>query len=95
LTIETPGAIARQVVNVVFYDLSLDELRTYRQRANAVTPDDVLRVAQGYILPDRLSIVMVGNAAAFKDQLARAGFAKYELISLDDLDLTAADLKKR
>ena len=30
LTIETPGAIARQVVNVVFYDLSLDELRTYR-----------------------------------------------------------------
>ena len=34
LTIETPGAIARQVVNVVFYDLSLDELRTYRQRAN-------------------------------------------------------------
>ena len=46
LTIETPGAIARQVVNVVFYDLSLDELRTYRQRANAVTPDDVLRVAR-------------------------------------------------
>jgi zinc protease len=95
LTIETPGAIARQVVNVVFYDLSLDELRTYRQRANAVTPDDVLRVARTYIQPDRLAIVMVGNAATFKDQLARAGFGKYELISLQDLDLTAADLKKR
>jgi zinc protease len=95
LTIETPGAIARQVVNAVFYDLSLDELRTYRQRANAVTPDDVLRVARGYIQPDRLSIVLVGNAAAFKDQLNRAGFGKYELISLHELDLTAADLKKR
>jgi zinc protease len=95
LTIETPGAIARQVVNVVFYDLSLDELRTYRQRANAVTPDDVLRVARTYLQPDRLSIVMVGNAAAFKDQLARAGFGKYELITLDQLDLAAADLKKR
>jgi zinc protease len=95
LTIETPGAIARQVVNAVFYELSLDELRTYRQRANAVTPDDVARVARGYLQPDRLSIVLVGNAAAFKDQLARAGFGKYELITLGDLDLTAADLKKR
>lgn len=95
LTIETPGAIARQVVNVVFYDLSLDELRTYRQRATAVTPDDVLRVARNYIQPDRLSIVMVGNAAKFKDQLGKAGFGNYELIPLSNLDLTAADLKKR
>ena len=95
LTIETPGAIARQVVNVVFYDLSLDELRTYRQRANAVTPDDVLRVARTYIKPDRLSIVMVGDAARFKDQLGKAGFGNYELIPLSSLDLTAADLKKR
>jgi zinc protease len=95
LTIETPGAIARQVVNVVFYDLSLDELRTYRQRANAVTPEDVLRVARTYIQPDRLSIVMVGNAAVFKDQLAKAGFGKYELIALNELDLTAADFKRR
>ena len=82
-------------MNAVFYDLSLDELRTYRQRANAVTPDDVLRVARTYIQPDRLSIVMVGNAAAFKDQLTKAGFGKYELIPLDELDLTAADFKKR
>jgi zinc protease len=95
LTIETPGAIARQVVNAVFYDLSLDELRTYRQRANAVTPDDVMRVARQYLQPDRLSIVMVGNAAAFKEQLQKAGFGKYELVSLADLDLTAADFKKR
>jgi zinc protease len=95
LSIETPGAIARQVVNAVFYDLSLDELRTYRQRANAVTPDDVLRVARTYVQPDRLSIVMVGDAAKFKDQLGKAGFSNYELISLGDLDLTAANLKKR
>jgi zinc protease len=95
LTIETPGAIARQVLNVVMYDLSLDELRTYRQRANAVTPDDISRVARTYLQPDRLSIVMVGNAAAFKDQLQRAGFGKYELIPLEQLDLTAVDFKRR
>jgi zinc protease len=94
LTIETPGDIARQVVNVVFYDLSVDELRTYRQRANAVTPDDILRVARTYLQPDRLAIVMVGNAAAFKDQLAKVGFGQYELISLADLDLSSAGLRK-
>jgi zinc protease len=95
LTIETPGAIARQVVNAVFYDLSLDELRTYRQRVTAVTPDDVLRVARTYIQPDRLSMVMVGDAMRFKDQLVKAGFGNYELIPLSSLDLSAADLKKR
>jgi zinc protease len=94
LSIETPGDIARQVVDVVFYDLSLDELRTYRQRANAVTPDDVQRVARTYLDPDRLSIVMVGNFSAFKDQLGKAGLGKYEVVTLEQLDLTAADLKK-
>jgi zinc protease len=94
LSIETPGAIARQVLNVVFYDLSLDELRTYRQRANAVTPDDVQRVARQYLDPDRLSIVMVGNAARFTGDLAKAGFGKYELVRLDQLDVTSADFKK-
>jgi zinc protease len=94
LQIETPGAIARQVLNVVFYDLSLDELRTYRQRANSITPDEIQRVARVYLDPDHLSIVMVGNAAAFKDQLSKAGFGKYELVSLNQLDLTSADLKK-
>jgi zinc protease len=83
------------VLNVIMYDLPLDELRTYRQRANAVTPDDISRVARAYLQPDRLSIVMVGNAAAFKDQLQKAGFGKYELIPLEQLDLTAPDLKRR
>jgi zinc protease len=94
LTIETPGAIARQVLNVVFYDLSLDELGTYPQRANAVTPDEVQRVARAYLEPDHLAIVMVGNAAAFKDQLARVGFGHYELVGLNQLDLASADLTK-
>jgi zinc protease len=95
LTIETPGAIARQVLQVLMYDLSLDELRTYRQRANSVTPDDISRVARTYLQPDRLAIVMVGNASAFKEQLQKAGFGKYELIPLSQLDLMAPDLRRR
>ena len=72
LTIETPGAIARQVVNVVFYDLSLDELRTYRQRANAVTPDDVLRVAR-VVRPARSTVDRDGRRRREVQGPARQG----------------------
>ncbi len=95
LTIETPGAIARHVVNAVFYGLPLDELRTYRQRVNSVSADDVQRVARSYLAPERLAIVLVGNAAAFTGELAGAGLGRYELIRLADLDVTSPDLKRR
>ena len=94
LTIETPAAIARQVLNVVFYGRSLDELRTYRQRANAVTAEQVQRVARMYLDPDRLSVVLVGNASAFTGELSKAGIGKYEVVALDDLDLASPGLKK-
>ena len=46
LTIETPGAIALQVLNAVFYGLDLNDLQTYRERVNMITVDDIQRVAQ-------------------------------------------------
>ncbi len=65
LTIETPDAIAAQVLNALFYELPLSDLETYRERVNAVTPEDIQRVARQYIKPDRLSVVLVGDARAF------------------------------
>jgi len=94
LTIETPDQIAMQVLNHVFYDLPLDELQNFRDRVNAVTADDIQRVAQEYLKPDRLSVVLVGNAAAFAAQLKGVGFGNYETIELGDLDLTAANFKR-
>ncbi len=70
LTIETPSAIALQVLNAVFYGLDLNDLQTYRERVNAITPDDIQRVAREYLRPDRLSIVLVGDATVFAKQLA-------------------------
>ncbi len=94
LTIETPSAIALQVLNAVFYGLDLNDLQTYRERVNAITPDDIQRVAKEYLRPDRLSIVLVGDASAFAKQLAGVGFDQFEKISLADLDLGSADLKR-
>ena len=94
LTIETPGSIAMQVVNVLFYGLPLEELQSFRNRVNAVTVDDVQRVARRYLHPDRLSVVLVGNASAFASQLRGAGFGTFETVELRDLDLTAANFKR-
>ena len=94
LTIETPSAIALQILNAVFYGLDFNELQTYRERVNAITPDDIQRVAREYLHPDRLSIVLVGDASVFTKQLAGAGFDQYERIALSDLDLGSADLKR-
>jgi zinc protease len=94
LTIETPDSIAMQVLNLIFYGLPLEELQNFRERVNAVTVDDIQRVARAYLKPDRLSVVLVGNAAAFTKQLAGVGFNTYETIEIDDLDLMSATLKK-
>ena len=93
LTIETPGAIALQVLNAVVYGLDLEELQTYRERVNAITPDDIQRVAQQYLHPDRLSIVLVGDAKVFAKQLPAVGFDRVEQIPLSQLDLAAVDLR--
>ena len=95
LTIETPSAIALQVLNAVFFGLDLKELETYRDRVNAVTADDIQRVARGYLKPDRLSIVLVGDASRFASQLAAAGFPQFERVPITELDLSAADFRRR
>jgi zinc protease len=95
LTIETPSAIAMQILNAVFYGLDLEELQTFRERVNAVTVDDIQRVARTYLHPDRLSIVLVGDASLFQKQLAGVGFDTFERIPSSELDLNSPDLRRR
>jgi len=95
LTIETPEDIAAQVLNAIFYGLPLSDIENYRELVNAITPDDIQRVARQYLKPDRLSVVLVGNASAFVKDLAGVGFPKYEQIELPNLDLASVTLQRR
>ncbi|HSK08216.1 MAG TPA: pitrilysin family protein [Vicinamibacterales bacterium] len=95
LTIETPDEIGTHVLNALFYELPLDELETFRQRVNAVAVEDIERAALRSLRPDRLSIVLVGDAAAFVEQLPRVGFGKYEVVRLDELDVMAPDFRRK
>jgi len=94
LTIETPSDIALQVLNHMFYGLDLADLEDFPERVNAVTPAEIQRVAETYLKPDRLAIVLVGDADRFVSQLKGAGFGEYERVALANLDLDAPDLKR-
>ena len=95
LTIEVPDAIATQVLNQLFYELPVEELPRYRERLLKVTPDEIQRVARWFIRPAQLSVVLVGDADKFVNDLKGVGFGNYERIPIDQLDLMSADFLKR
>ena len=94
LTIETPSAIALQVLNQIFYGLDLKDLEQLRERVEAVTVEDLQATARQFVKPDRLSIVLVGDASKFVGQLKAQGFNNFERIPIEQLDLTAPSLRK-
>jgi zinc protease len=56
-----------------FYGYPPDFLERYRAAIDKVTPADVDRVARKYLHPDRLAILVVGNAKDFDRNLATLG----------------------
>ncbi|MBA2354216.1 MAG: insulinase family protein [Acidobacteria bacterium] len=93
LGLETADDIALQVLNLLFFDLDVKELETYPDRVNKVTSDDIQRVARQFIKPQRLSIVLVGDATLVLPQLKAVGFDDVEVLPLGDLDLTSPSLR--
>jgi len=93
LGLETADDIALQVLNLLFFDLDVKELETYPDRVNKITSDDIQRVARQFIKPQRLSIVLVGDATRVLPQLKAVGFDDVEVLPLGDLDLTSPSLR--
>jgi zinc protease len=94
LSIEAPGAIAQQVLGQLFYGLDLDELETYRDRVERVTPAEIQRVAREFLKPESLAIVLVGDASRFIDELKGVGFPAVERIPLSQFDLNSPTLRR-
>jgi zinc protease len=69
IRIETQDGLIDQLVSVRMYDLPSDYLETYREQVNAVTAEDIQRVAQAYVTPARAAIVIVGDAAEINEQV--------------------------
>lgn len=74
LGLENPARTAGFASNILINNLPKDFYRTYLQKINAVTTDDILRVAKKYYNHDNTRIVIVGKTDAFAAGLTKAGF---------------------
>jgi len=57
--------VVTQIMRLAFYDYPRDYLESYRDRVAAVSAEDVLRAARERLHPERQTIVLVGDVAAF------------------------------
>jgi len=61
LRLDSDAKVAGFLSQVEFFGLGADYADTYAARINAVTKDTVLRVAQQYLHPEQLQLVVVGK----------------------------------
>ncbi|MCR8561766.1 insulinase family protein [Mucilaginibacter sp. BJC16-A38] len=74
LNLEDPARTATFASNILINDLPADFYKTYLQKVNAVTADDILRVSQKYFNYDNTRVVIVGGSAQFMDGLKKSGY---------------------
>lgn len=64
------AGIINQLAFTQLHRLGDDHLKTFVSRVQAVTPADVQRIARTYLVPDRMTLVVVGDAANIRAQVA-------------------------
>jgi len=95
-TIETPSQIAAQIGQVKLLGLDKSYLENYRKLISAVTKEDVAAAMKKHLQPDKMAIVLVGDAGAIKSKVgAIAPVAMYDIegnpASLDELSVQGTD----
>jgi zinc protease len=69
LRLETQEGLIDQLVQMKMFGLTNDYLQTYRENVQAVTIEDIRRVAERHITPDAAAIVIVGDASAIIEEV--------------------------
>ncbi|WP_187262216.1 insulinase family protein [Pontibacter beigongshangensis] len=91
--LENPSTVAFYAINTARYNLPKDYYANYLKMVEAVTADDVQRMAQKHITPDQLYIIAVGNASDIAGKLEKfdknEGIAYYNA-SGDKVERTSA-----
>lgn len=76
-SLESSSSAAGFALDIVKYNLPNDYYNDYLSRLNAVTAEDVQRVAQKYLLKDQLTIAVVGRAQDVASKLSAFGTVEY------------------
>lgn len=82
LNLENPATTARFASNILINGLSKDFYRTYLQKINAVTVNDVQKAAEKYFNYKNTRVVVVGKADVVKPELEKLGYPVHEFDKL-------------
>jgi len=69
IRLETQEGLTDQLVQIKMLNLPTDYLDTYRDRIQAVTIQEIQRVAEKYVKPDEAALIVVGDGAMVMDQM--------------------------
>jgi len=92
--LETASGLVGQVGSLALYGLGLDEINRYINNVQAISADDIKNFASKTLDAKTSNIIIVGNAKAFLPELQKK-YPNVEVISVSDLDLNTALLKKK
>ena len=82
---ETTGDISRRLEEVLTYHLPDDYFSRYVSSINAVTGNDVQRVARTYIQPDKLAVVVVGDRKVIEPGVRALNLGPINTLSIDEI----------
>lgn len=83
-----PASTLSRLLRYEYYGYPKDFLFAYQKGIQAVTREDVLRVAKQYLQPEKFVMVVVGNPAEFKTPLSDLN------LPIEKLDLTVKEPKQ-
>lgn len=85
LRLQTTDGIAGRLLELLVYELPDDYFDTYRDHILAVTAGEVLQAAERYVHPERVAVVVVGDAAALRPSLEALGLGEVRVVAADRL----------
>jgi predicted Zn-dependent peptidase len=80
---ETVQQVSRSVAQLALYGLPDSYFAEFVPRANAVTADEVTRVAAAYLDPGKLVTLIVGDHSAIAESLTTLGFAGIDVVATE------------
>ncbi|HJZ73222.1 MAG TPA: pitrilysin family protein [Vicinamibacterales bacterium] len=82
---ETTGDVARRLEDALVYHLPDDYFSKYVQSIQAVATDDIQRVAQKYIQPDKVAVVVVGDLKTIEPGIRALNLGTIKTLTIDDV----------
>jgi zinc protease len=69
IRLETQEGLTDQLVQIKMLNLPSDYLQQYRDRVQAVTVEEIQRVAGKYVKPDEAAVIIVGDGTSVLEQI--------------------------